>query len=134
MALAHIIFVCIDADSLDTEQFVGADSILCIMLLCVDTTTLCHLLSFPVQGVAALVEGTPVLSQDQDLKMPFWNRQLYVAPIAILILGRGIKTSKHCEKNVLCHFLSIKTVVFFVFGLVWSGIIMDVHLVKFQPI
>ena len=60
---------------------------------------------------------------------------MYVAPMGILILVRDVKTSKNREKNVLFHFLSIKTVVFLVlsikFGLVWSGIIMDVHLVKF---
>ena len=64
--------------------------------------------------------------------MPYWNRQLYVDPMAILILSMGVKTSKHCEKNVLCHYLSLKTVVFLLlsikFGLVWEEIIINVQI------
>ena len=55
--------------------------------------------------------------------------------MAILILVGGVKTSKHGKKKVLWHFLSLKTAVFLLlsikFGMVWSGNIMDVFLVKF---
>ena len=55
--------------------------------------------------------------------------------MTILILVGGVKTSKHGKKKVLWHFLSLKTAVFLLlsikFGMVWSGNIMDVFLVKF---
>ena len=55
--------------------------------------------------------------------------------MAILIPVRGIKTSKHGEKKVLWHFLSLKTAVFLLlsikFGMVWSENNVDVFLVKF---
>ena len=58
--------------------------------------------------------------------------------MTMLIMVGGVKTSKHGEKQVLWHFLSLKTAVFLLlsikFGLVGSENIMTVFLVKFSPI
>ena len=55
--------------------------------------------------------------------MPFWNRQLYVVPMATLILGRGVKTFKHCEKKCFMPLFVTQNSCFSTFKhQVWFGL------------